>query len=300
MFPRQPVWSNTRINLLQRCPRAFVLRYGLATISRNHPQGQLLSEVFSIQTPWILMHQTVRETVLDFIEDSINGTTWSDELIQIRFKMDFNRAILKRNQIVNRLQQFEIESTHFQVAQAEDHLIAMGTDMCINLLHHPVLKRLLSSGSIERKEPTDSMKIQNIRLYCSPDFIHHGQNGVSVIKFHFYGQLSRFERKQQAALLQIYAGHNSSVIQFTMANRKWDVQKTIPVKNERIQAIDLVQQDLLQMERSFADVSKNNDLSKVALADSYRACMSCNVRFMCPSRHGHEHAKAEQRTLMCE
>ena len=69
MFPQQPTWSNSRINLLQRCPRAFVLRYGLAQVSRHHERGEILSIAFQIQTPWILLHQTVREVVLDYVED---------------------------------------------------------------------------------------------------------------------------------------------------------------------------------------------------------------------------------------
>ena len=69
MFPSQPTWSTSRSNLLQRCPRAFVLRYGLAQLSRHHERGRILSIAFQIQTPWILMHQTIREVFLDYLED---------------------------------------------------------------------------------------------------------------------------------------------------------------------------------------------------------------------------------------
>ena len=96
MYPFQPTWSTTRINLLQRCPRAFVLRYGLAKLSKNHPQGKFLSEVFQIQTPWILMHQTIRTVLLDYVEDHQIGTVWSRELLSIRFRRDYFKAIAER------------------------------------------------------------------------------------------------------------------------------------------------------------------------------------------------------------
>ena len=300
MFPYQPTWSNTRINLLQRCSRAFVLRYGLAQISRNHPQGQLLSEAFRIQTPWILMHQTIRDVVLDYVEDYTNGTVWSQGLIRVRFKKDYTRAILGRNKIIESLQNYEFDSTFFQITYPEDHLIKMGVEICINILQHKVMLELLSDGSIERKEPTNSIVKQKVRLYCSPDLIHHGKNGTTLVKLHLYGRLSAYERINQASLLQLYGNADSTVIQFTLERRKWYIHKTKPVAKQVKQALDLVHQDIKHMETSFSNVNKNNDLTKVPLADTYRSCMHCNVRFMCPSRHGYENAKAEQLTLMCE
>ena len=85
-------------------PRAFVLRYGLAQVSRHHERGEILSIAFQIQTPWILLHQTVREVVLDYVEDYVNGTVWSNGLIRSRFKMDFEKAMHMRNRIIERIQ----------------------------------------------------------------------------------------------------------------------------------------------------------------------------------------------------
>ena len=300
MYPYQPTWSNTRINLLQRCPRAFVLRYGLAKLSENHPQGQLLSEAFAIQTPWILMHQIVRQVVLDYVEDYANGTVWSHELIRIRFTKDYGQAILHRNQRIEQFQHYGLEQTLFQKTQPEDHLIEMGVDSCLNLVQNQNLVSLLKSGSIVRLQPTNSIVKQNIRVYCSPDLIHHGRDGTSLIKLHLYGKISSFENVFQASLLQEYGDRNSIVIQFSLSRRKWFVHKYKPNSMQRKQALDIISQDVKQMESAFWSVRKNNDLTKVPLADTYRSCTSCNVRFICPSRHGYEQAKAEQRSLMCQ
>ena len=54
---------------MQRCPRAFVLRYGIAACATGHPTGQLLKDSFAIQTPWILMQMSIRETIRDYVED---------------------------------------------------------------------------------------------------------------------------------------------------------------------------------------------------------------------------------------
>ena len=286
--------------MLQRCPRAFVLRYGLAKLSKNHPQGQLLSEVFQIQTPWILMHQTIRTVLLDYVEDHQIGTVWSHELLSVRFRRDYLKAIADRNQRVKRLQKYGLAASFFHTIQPEEHLIKMGIESCIGILLNSVFQRLLSNGSIERMEANEFTRIQNIRMYCAPDLLHRSSKGLTIIKLQLYGKVSRSKRIQQASLLQSYGNNDSEVIQFCLQRRKWNVHKTIPVARQRKQASELVVLDLKQIETLFSKVEKNNDLTKIPLADSYRSCMNCNVKFMCPARTGYENAKAEQRILMCQ
>ena len=286
--------------MLQRCPRAFVLRYGLAKLSKNHPQGQLLSEVFQIQTPWILMHQTIRTVLLDYVEDHQIGTVWSHELLTIRFRRDYFKAIADRNQRVKRLQKYGLAASFFHTIQPEEHLIKMGIESCIGILLNSVFQGLLSNGSIERMEANEFTRIQNIRMYCAPDLLHRSSKGLTIIKLQLYGKVSRSKRIQQASLLQSYGNDDSEVIQFCLQRRKWNVHKTIPVARQRKQASELVVLDLKQIETLFSKVEKNNDLTKIPLADSYRSCMNCNVKFMCPARTGYENAKAEQRILMCQ
>ena len=286
--------------MLQRCPRAFVLRYGLAKLSKNHPQGQLLSEVFQIQTPWILMHQTIRTVLLDYVEDHQIGTVWSHELLTIRFRRDYFKAIADRNQRVKRLQKYGLTASFFHSIQPEEHLIKMGIESCVGILLNPVFQGLLSNGSIERMEANEFTRIQNIRMYCAPDLLHRSSKGLTIIKLQLYGKVSRSKRIQQASLLQSYGNNDSEVIQFCLQRRKWNVHKTIPVARQRKQASELVVLDLKQIDTLFSKVEKNNDLAKIPLADSYRSCMNCNVKFMCPARTGYENAKAEQRILMCQ
>lgn len=286
--------------MLQRCPRAFVLRYGLAKLSKNHPQGQLLSEVFQIQTPWILMHQTIRTVLLDYVEDHQIGTVWSHELLTIRFRRDYFKAIADRNQRVKRLQKYGLTASFFHTIQPEEHLIKMGIESCVGILLNSVFQGLLSNGSIERMEANEFTRIQNIRMYCAPDLLHRSSKGLTIIKLQLYGKVSRSKRIQQASLLQSYGNKDSEVIQFCLQRRKWNVHKTIPVARQRKQASELVVLDLKQIDTLFSKVEKNNDLTKIPLADSYRSCMNCNVKFMCPARTGYENAKAEQRILMCQ
>lgn len=299
MFPSQPTWSTSRSNLLQRCPRAFVLRYGLAQLSRHHERGRILSISFQIQTPWILMHQTIREVFLDYLEDYGNGTVWSNGLIGSRFKLDYRKAIQNRNRLIERLQAHN-HHTSFQQMQPEQHLAEMGIDACIKLTQHPYVQNLLGEGSIERIELRTPTHYGKLKLYSAPDFIHQGTEGTSLVKLNLYGLPSRNERERQAALTQLYGDQDTTVVLFSLKGRRWMVNRITSARNQIQQSIKLVMNDVENMDIVLSQVGKNNDLSLIPLADSYRSCMNCNVRFLCPSRHGLEQAKAEQRSLMCQ
>ena len=300
MFPHQKIWSKSRINLLQRCQRAFVLRYGLAKLSQHHPQGQLLSQSFEIQSPWILLHQTIRNILLDYTEDYVIGNAWSEGLLKLKFRENFGRSIAQRNNVVERINSSSIVSkSQFQRAYVEPHLVEMGILICLSMLHHPTFRALLEEGSIRRVEPTTSIRIGLARIYCSPDLIHKGKNRTSLIKLHLLGQLPPFDRQHQSSLIQLYGDVRSPVIMFQLNQRSWHVHQSIPTNAQRRQAMQLVEMDIQRMGEAYTSIGKRNDLSKVPLADSYRSCMHCNVKFLCPSRHGLEHAKAEQRSLMC-
>ena len=299
MFPQQPTWSNSRISLMQRCPRAFVLRYALAQVSRHHERGEILSLAFQIQTPWILLHQTIREVVHDYVEDHVNGTVWSNGLMGSRFKMDYEKAMQMRNRLIERIQAHN-HHTSFQERQPEQHLIDMGIKTCIKLTQHPVFQNLLVQGSIERIELTTPIRYGRWKLYSAPDFVHHGPKGKSLIKLNLYGLPSRNNRERQAALTRLYGNHDSTVVLFSLKERKWIVNRITPMNNQIQESLNLVANDVEKMESILSLVGRNNDLSLIPLADSYRSCMHCNVRFLCPSQHGLEKAKAEQRTLMCQ
>lgn len=300
MFPSQQTWSATRSNLLQRCPRAFVMRYGLGAISQHHPIGQDLLHAFEIQTPWILLHQTIRIVVLDYVEDYTNGTIWSIGLLRARFVNDFTQLLEKRNQIIERIQtKGRINISNVQTLRSENHLIEMGVKASTDLVQHPDFVSLLRDGSISRIEPTHSIKKGGMRIYNAPDFIHRNKNSETLVKLNPFGDFSAAQRQHQAALLRLHGGHGSTIVQFSLQQRRWDVRKTIPTEAEINDAITLVRLDIEHMEGLFSLVGRNNNLDNVPLSDTYRSCMNCQVRSMCPSKDGLERAKAEQFALMC-
>ena len=179
-------------------------------------------------------------------------------------------------------------------------MIEMGIERCITLIQHPELQNLLAEGSIKRIELTTPTQYGRWKIYSAPDLMHYGPKGTSLIKLNLYGLPSRNNRERQAALTRLYGDRNSTVVLFSIKERKWIVNRITPLNEQVQQSLELVANDVGKMESILSQVGRNNDMSLIPLADSYRSCMHCNVRFLCPSLHGLEKAKAEQRTLMCQ
>ena len=87
----------------------------------------MLSVAFQIQTPWVLLHQTIREVLLDYIEDHGIGNQWSKGLLRARVKADYTKAIQRRNQRIRTIQSQQMAQS-FTVVEPEVHLIEMGVD----------------------------------------------------------------------------------------------------------------------------------------------------------------------------
>jgi hypothetical protein len=155
---------------MQKCPRAFVLRYGIAAYATKHPTGQMLREYFSIQTPWILMQMSIRETIRDYVEDYQIGMKWSKNLIRLKFNQFFRHRVKERNSIISELSAWKEQKSMFHRVKPEQHLEEIGAKRCIKLIQHKSFTHLLNTMTFESISPLKSKIVDGIKVYNSPDF----------------------------------------------------------------------------------------------------------------------------------
>lgn len=298
MHPIQRTWSRTRVNLMQRCPRAFVLRYGIAAYAISHPTGQLLKHSFAIQTPWILMQMSIRETIRDYVEDYQLGMKWSTNLIQLKFNQIFRYRIEDRNSIIAKHPEWKEQKSLFHRVKPEKHLEKIGAERCIKLIENDSFVHLLDTTTIKSIPPTKSKFVGGIKVYNSTDFCaNRGKNSI-LIRINLFGYSSIDQINQNAALFSLGKG-NKTIIQYSWKNGKWFIHKTNVSKKENKSIRRLILLDSQEMERILKLVKPKNNLEQVPFADSSRTCMHCSVRFLCPAMNRLEEAKGEQMALMC-
>ena len=299
MYPIQRTWSRTRINLMQRCPRAFVLRYGIAAYATNHPTGQMLKNSFQIQTPWILMQMSIRETIRDYVEDYQLGMKWSKNLIRLKFSQLFRYKIQDRNAIIKKLPKWKEPGSMFRTIKPEKHLEQIGSKRCVNLLENDSFIHLLNTMSIKPISPTKSKNIDGLKVYNSADFLaRKGQNSISLIRINLFGIQSVDQINYNAALFSLGV-KNQTIIQYSWKNGRWFIHRNTVCEKEKHSILRLIRLDSIEMERILKLVGPKNNLEQVPFADSSRACTHCSVRFLCPAKDGLEEAKMEQMSLMC-
>ncbi len=298
MHPIQRTWSRTRINLMQRCPRAFVLRYGIAAYATKHPTGQMLREYFSIQTPWILMQMSIRESIRDYVEDYQIGMKWSKGLIQLKFSQVFRHLIQERNSIISNLTEWKEQKSMFHRVKPEKHLEEIGAKRCIKLIQDDSFIHLLDTRILRTISPLKSKLVDGIKVYNSTDFRTEKDGNSMLIRINLFGFSSMNQINQKAALFSL-GTENMTIVQYSWKNGKWFIHKTNVSKKEKKSVHQLIRLDSKEMERILKLVGTKNNLDQVPFADSSRTCMHCSVRFFCPAKDRLEEAKGEQMALMC-
>jgi hypothetical protein len=298
MHPIQRTWSQTRINLMQKCPRAFVLRYGIAAYATKHPTGQMLREYFSIQTPWILMQISIRETIRDYVEDYQIGMKWSKNLIRLKFNQFFRHRVKERNSIISELSAWKDQKSMFHRVKPEQHLEEIGAKRCIKLIQHKSFTHLLNTMTFESISPLKSKIVDGIKVYNSPDFCAEKGETSILIRINLFGYSSIDHINQNAALISL-GTEKKTIVQYSWKNGKWFIHKTNVSKKENKSIRSLIRLDSKEMERILKLVGTKNNLEQIPFADSSRSCMHCSVRFLCPAKDRLEEAKGEQMALMC-
>ena len=298
MYPIQRTWSRTRINLMQRCPRAFVLRYGIAAYAISHPTGKLLKNSFAIQTPWILMQMSIRETIRDYVEDYQMGTKWSTNLIQLKFNQAFRYRIRDRNSMITQIKEWKEPESLFRRVKPEKHLEEIGAERCIKLIQNESFITFLETSILKAIPFTKSKIIDGIKIYNSPDFLAEEDGKRYFIRINLFGSNSIDQINQNAAVFSL-GKTNPIIVQYTWKNGRWFVHKTNVSQKEKDSTRRLIHLDSKEMDKILKLVGPKNNLDQIPFADSSRACMHCSVRFLCPAKHGLEEAKLEQMSLMC-
>jgi hypothetical protein len=298
MHPIQRTWSRTRVNLMQRCPRAFVLRYGIAAYAASHPTGQLLKDSFAIQTPWILMQMSIRDTIRDYVEDYQMGMEWSRNLVQLKFNQAFRYRIEDRNSIIVQLKEWKEPDSIFRRVKPEKHLEEIGAERCAKLIGNESFKHILDTMDLKSIPATRSKLVDGIKVYNSSDFCAKKGADSFLIRINLFGYSSDDEINQNAALFSL-GTENQTIMQYSWKNGKWFIHKTNVSTKENKSIRRLILLDSQEMERILKLVGSKNNLEQVPFADSSRTCMHCSIRFLCPAKNRLEEAKGEQMALMC-
>ena len=74
---RPKIWSLSRRSLMNKCPRAWVLKYGFAR--RQGGFNQHLRNISDWSSPWRLMQRALKGVIMERLSAHNHGTTWIDE-----------------------------------------------------------------------------------------------------------------------------------------------------------------------------------------------------------------------------
>ncbi len=286
----QTMWSISRRKSLINCPREYVLRY--SGNQKQYTRKNIKSNKKSLED---ILVTSLREVMVERLEDQKNGIIWSKKMILLKLKMSLEFEIGPRGlaKIKNSIPKFF------------DDLILSGKKQLESLWNTNIFRRI-SNSKIKRWSCLDRKKVAcdgHIDIYCSPDLIFQVQNKWHLLRIDFLGEKSNYFEDLEALGMVNWSIKNRNlpdlINKFKVHVLKfrdgiWLYQKFIPNNNLLQQSKQLFEKDVSQMNELVKKMGPMKNLSLIPLSNNYQHCKKCIFKKSCPAKNGLEKAKSEQ------
>ena len=95
---RPKIWSLSRRSLMNKCPRAWVLKYGFAR--RQGGFNQHLRNISDWSSPWRLMQRALRGVILERLKAHDEGNAWIEEDLAGKIRNRMIGAMFRQKSVI--------------------------------------------------------------------------------------------------------------------------------------------------------------------------------------------------------
>ena len=309
---RPRVWSSSRRSLMERCPRAWALRYGHRR-GRSGNAGRMLSMVSDWRSPWDLMLRSLRSLIIERLEACAIGIRWSDSDIELKMRDKINDMIDEQNDALRLVEKRIGSNSELRASQERakiDDLVAVGSHrfrrlMLMEPLHSIIRGKITDWELVGR---LNSVRHQGKDLYIAPDLIWRIGRVRFMLRFVMQGgremtEHARMEHSSMIAWLsRDFTGEEEKaskvVIEIIDWHRgRWHRKSFEPNDDEVELAMTMIEYDLVAMDELYQRLGPLTDLSMMPLASSKEVCRGCGHVDSCPGGENLERAKIEQSVI---
>tara|TARA_B100000945_G_scaffold22208_1_gene15792 strand:+ start:31 stop:1014 length:984 start_codon:yes stop_codon:yes gene_type:complete len=307
---RPKIWSLSRRSLMNKCPRAWVLKYGFAR--RQGGFNQHLRNISDWSSPWRLMQRALKGVIMERLSAHNHGTTWIDE--------DLAGKI--RNRIVGGLfrQKSVIEVIETRIGRASDLRTQIDVKRVDRLVEiacyrfHSVMRSQPIQDILLGKVPRwylfsrlEKTKLKNFDLHIAPDLVWFSGSNCHLLRFTMQGVSNPGDdrRLENVAMVEwaknqngLPANSERYVIEnLYWNNGRWKMWKDRCTQNDLEDSILMIKSDMDAMIDLHYRLGLSCDLSQIPLAKSKRTCRNCGHRDTCPGGDDLQRARLEQSAL---
>ena len=286
----QTMWSISRRKSLINCPREYVLKY-----SNNQSVYREIKRIRKKKSLEDIFVGTLREIMIEKLEDQRTGIIWSEKMILLKIKMNLKLEIGEKalSKIENTDPKFFAEL----ILSAKKQLDSLWNTNIFRRITNSKIKRWTC---MDRKK---SLPLGHIDLFCSPDLIFQIQNKWHLLRLDFLGERTNSFQDLEALAMVNWSMKNRNlpnlgkkfvvdVLKYN--NGRWEHQKFTPSAELLEQSKQLLEKDVKQMNNLVDKMGHMRNLSIIPLSNNHNYCNKCAFRNSCPAKTGLAKAKIEQ------
>ena len=295
---------------MNRCPRAWVLKYGFT--KRKGGFNQHLRNIADWSSPWRLMQRALRGVILDRLEAHSKNAVWIEKDLASKIRYRIIGAMKRQQNVIDviKTRTGERSSLYHKLPMKEiDRLVEIA---CLRFHAAIKIKPLVDilQGDISewhifsRLEKT---KIDKFELHISPDIAWLSGSTWHLLRFTVQGTANlgddkRLENMSMVMWGLIKTGLPVNTERYIVENLSWNRgrwNRWNERANQRLvnDAIKMIHNDMNAMIDLHDRLGPSCDLSQIPLANSKRTCQNCGHRDTCPGGEDLVRARLEQSAL---
>lgn len=303
-------WSVTRRELLNKCPRAFILKYGFK--KKQGGFNRHLTNISNWTSPYILMQRALRGLIIQRLECASRGVKWEETDIALKIR---SRIIggLKRQKSVLAVIEKRIGKSSLLRRNINKKEIDRLVEICCMRYHSIISAAPFSeilNGKIEQWfifSRLTSTVVNDFDLHISPDLVWIKGRNCHLLRFNVQGlnKLQHHKSLENTAMViwainqkGLPSNHERYVIEnFVWSCGKWnrwiETCNLTDIQNAR----GIIMKDISEMQELYNRMGPALDLSQIPLAKDESICLDCGHRDTCPGGENLERASLIQSAL---
>ena len=303
-------WSVTRRQLMNKCPRAFILKYGFK--KKQGGFNRHLTNISNWASPYMLMQRALRGLVIQRLECFSKGMNWVENDLALKIRSRIVGGLRRQKSVLDVIEKRigKSSSLRRKVSVKEiDRLIEICCLRYHSIISSPPFSDILS-GKIEQWftfSRLSSIIVRDFDLHISPDLVWIRGRNCHLLRFSVQGSSEMKEHKSlENTAMVIWAmnqkGLPSNHERYVIENVVWSSgrwNRWIETCNQTdIQdSMGIIMKDISQMSELYSRMGPACDLSQIPLAKDESVCRTCGHRDTCPGGENLQRASLIQSAL---
>lgn len=303
-------WSISRRNLMNKCPRAWILKYGFGR--RQGGFNQHLRNISDWSSTWRLMQRSLRGVIIERLTAFSNDKVWIERDLAAKIRHRIIGAIERQKSVIdvietriggtstlrNKIKRKEIDRL-VEIACYRFHAV-MKSKPIVDILQG----RITEWYTFSRLEVTG---LDKFNLHISPDLVWISGSTCHLLRFTVQGVSNpgddkRLENMAMVMWATVQRGLPEYAERYIVENLfwnrgRWNRWSERCSQRNLSDAIQMIRKDMDAMIDLHNRLGPSCDLSQIPLANNKRTCRTCGHRDTCPGGEDLVRAKLEQSAL---